>query len=182
MFQPNALIYTLFLATAFMMNACVHRSTNSNTEVTPMAVTSPRSPTIMHYTILEFQAGKTNLSTHEREKIKTLTRVAEQSGKAVSEVRVLAWADDVDVQEPKLADQRATQVRSLIKADLKSSAPVSIYDMSQDPQKFTELIREEDPKRKVTFKNTEPVSFGKGPKSSLAGNKSSKALVMIRYE
>lgn len=182
MFQMNTLIYILLMAAAFMMNACAHRSTNGNTEVTPLAVTSSASPTTTHYTVLEFQVGKTNLSAHEQEKIKTLARVAEQSGKPVSEVRILAWADELEVQEPKLAAQRATQVRSLVKADLKSSAPVAIYNMSQDPQKFTELIREEDPKRKVTFKNTEPVSFGKGPKSSLAGNKSSKAIVMIRYE
>ncbi|KYG63736.1 hypothetical protein AZI86_13000 [Bdellovibrio bacteriovorus] len=182
MFQSHPLIYTLLMAAALMMNACAHRSTHGHTEVTPIAVTSPTPTTTTHYTVLEFQVGKTHLSTHEQEKIKTLTRVAEQSGQAVSEVRILAWADDSEVQEPKLADQRATQVRSLIKADLKSSAPVSVYNMSQDPQKFTELIREEDPKRKITFKNTEPVSFGKGPKSSLAGNKSSKAIVMIRYE
>lgn len=182
MLQTKAFRDIFLIATALMMSACAHRITSDRVEVTPLAVTNPASPTTTHYTVLEFQVGKTQLTALEQEKIKNLTRAAEQSGQTVSEVRILAWADDSEIQEPKLAALRATQVRSIVKADLRSSAPVSIYNMSQEPQKFTELIQENDPKRKVTFKNTEPVSFGKGPKSSLAGNKSSKAIVMIRYE
>ena len=180
MFQKNALLYTSIVCAALMMSACAHR--NKNNDVVPIAETSPTVQTTTHYTVLEFQPGKTNLTATEQEKLKNLTRAAEQTGKAVSEVRILAWSDDLTTKEPKLAGQRATQVRSLIKADLKSSAPVAVYNMSQNPQKFTELIREQDPKRKVTFENTESTTFGNGPKSSLAGNKASKAIVLIRYE
>lgn len=168
----NYFIISPFLLAALMMSACAHRDT---TGVSP-------SQAVSHYTVLEFQVGHSSLRDTEKEKIKNLARAVEKTGKTVSEVRILAWDDEMQSREPKLVTQRASQVRAFIKEDLKSKAPLEIYDMSQDPQRFTELVLSHDPKRKTTFENTETTSFGHGPKSSLAGNKSSKAIVMVHYE
>lgn len=179
MFAHNIFKWTAALSTAFMMNACAHRTKSA--EGFSAVESAPALQKTVHYTVLDFQSGKTNLTSAEQDKIKNLSRIAEKTG-TVNEVRILAWADDLETREPKLAAERATKIRSLLKVELKSKAPVEIYNMSQNPQQFTELIQEQDAKRKVTFKNTEVASFGNGPKSSLAGNKASKAIVIIRYE
>jgi hypothetical protein len=172
-----------FWCAALMMSACTHRPiTPSPTPPTITEVAPAKAAQTAHYTVLEFEEGKIHLSASEQEKIKTLARTAQKYGRPVSEVRVLAWPDHLELKEPKLAAQRASKVRSLVKADLKYPVAIEVYDMSADPEKFNDLINEKDPKKRTTFENTETISFGKGPKSSLAGNKASKAIVMVRYE
>lgn len=185
MLQVKNLKYALFTAAVLMMSACSHQEKVADEAVVPPEVvtvpSAPRTET-SHYTVLEFATGETVLSSSEQEKIKNLSRAALRYGRPISEIRVLAWSDNLELKEPTLAAQRASQVHSLVKTDLKSKARVSVYNMSEQPQVFADLIREKDPKQKLTFENTEAPSFGKGPKSSLAGNKTSKAIVMVRYE
>ncbi len=186
MFHFKTIITAFFAAAALTMSACSHKTKAPEPTPEPLPeITAAPAATpakTAHYTVLEFAAGETTLSNLEQEKLKNLSRVAHRYGRPISEVRVLAWPDNLELKEPSLAEQRATQVRSLIRTDLKSKARVSVYNMTAQPQLFADLIREKDPKQKLTFENTEAPSFGKGPKSSLAGNKASKAIVMIRYE
>lgn len=174
----------LFVATALMMSACSHKEVRTHSQSAPPQnlSQSPREAfhQTTHYTVLEFPVGAVDLNADEKEKIKNLDRTVQRFGKPVREIQVLAWADNLEIRDNKLAAERAQLVRSLVSPQLQKR--IAVFNMSEQPEKFAELIHQKDPRHKITFENTETASFGKGPKSSLVGKKDSKAIVMVRYE
>lgn len=172
-------------AAALMTSACSHQSLRTHSELTPpqslsQAPMSEPSLSTTHYTVLEFAVGDSSLLPQEKEKIKNLDRAVQRHGKPIREVRVMAWADDVHTGDTQLASLRATTVKSFLGKAIRG--PVTLYNMTEQPEKFTELLHEKDAQRRITYENTESASFNRGPKSSLVGKKDSKAIVMVRYE
>lgn len=183
MFHKSITPLAFASAAAFMMSACSHQRVRTHSEMTPPQNLSqgPR-PTqrTTHYTVLEFAVGDSSLGPQEKKKIKNLDKAVQRHGKPVREIRVLAWSDETETRNPQLASLRASAVKSLLAGEIKG--PVVLYNMTERPEKFAELVHEKDPQHRITYENTESASFGRGPKSSLVGKKDSKAIVMVRYE
>ena len=149
-----------------------------------------RPGSTVHYTVISFKEGQTQIEPEEQQKLRTLAATAKKYGKSVDEFRVLAWADkddptqelSKDSPELAIANARALAVRKYLKEELKTRADIEVHNMARKPSSFNEVLKGDDFEIKTTFENTGAASLGDGPKSSLAGSKASKVIILVRYE
>lgn len=183
MLRKTQLLLTL---TSLALTAgCASTSQNN------MANESTVLPGTTHYTMVNFRPGTKELSKEEQSKIKQLTDVAERHGN-INEVRILAWADreypsqgqNVPERDSKLADERASTVKNLLKKDLQAEVTIDSHNMAQRPNMYSEIIQNQDYEIKTTFENTGATPAGThspGASSGLSAAKASRALVLITY-
>jgi hypothetical protein len=143
-----------------------------------------------YYTILEFDKGKSSLTDHNKEELKEFLAKAQEDGKPVNDIKILAWADKdyegegkPEKDDVKVADKRTEVIEKYLKDDLNADAGLAAYNMAKRPDRIDKFLHSEDSRVKKVFEKTGslPTDEG-GDLSSLLEAKASKALIMVDYE
>lgn len=143
-----------------------------------------------HYTALEFDRGRSTLSDANKFNLNKLTQRVSRTGKEISEIKILAWADreypsrkneKVKTQEIILANERAKATRKFILRELETKEPIDVFNMAKRPEPIDEIRKSEEFRVKEDFANS-GVSGTRLPSGETSYTKAGKVLVIIDYK
>ncbi len=141
-------------------------------------------------TTLVFPNGKATLSSEHKHFIRQLLKKAEQSSRPISEIKILAWADEeypeyeeirTSPRAVSLAAARNLSIRDYLVLDLGESRDIDTYNMAQRPALISKLFRDDDFLIKDAFEAS-GATASRLPDGRTSYTKSAKALVIIDYE
>ncbi len=143
-----------------------------------------------HYTTVDFDKGKSSLSQASKEHLKDLASRAHKKGKAIEEIKILAWSDKEYPDKVKgkastgdiiLASERAQKIKSYLEDDLKESDDIDSFNMAKRPDLVSKLFRDDEYDVKTAFEQSGATGT-RLDNGSVSYTKASKALVIIDYE
>lgn len=182
--QQTFLSLALALITLFFSFSCTHRTSGGS--ATPEAEVAGVGD---DYVALEFSQGSSSLTEPNQRELNKLALKAQQDGREISDIKILAWADkeyaeSVQRGSPRdviLARERANSIKEFLQDELHTQSGIEAFNMAKKPNLLSELTKGEDWKLKEAFKEDQ-ASVSRLPSGSYSYTKASKALVIIDYK
>lgn len=183
--KTNITILSVFLISF----SCAHRSPEKRAAVVKRDLAQEafeRSP----YTAVEFPKGKSDLTEMNKKYLRDFARKAEQSGREIEEIKVLAWSDkeypgetksQATVKDVILANARANTIREYIRKDLNTRSEIDVFNMAKKPDLFSSLTQGQDYRVKEDIEQS-GVSATRLPSGQTSYTKAGKVLVIIDYK
>lgn len=142
-----------------------------------------------YYAVLEFDKGSQRLTSESKRDLKEFVMSAQQEGKTIDDIKILAWADKeypaketrLSDRDVKMANERTKAIEKYLKDDLRTDGNYATYNMAKRPNKVSEFFRGDDYKTKRIFEKAGAAPAGT-QMTSFMNSKASKALIMIDYE
>lgn len=137
----------------------------------------------VHYSTLSFEKGEARLGADDKRALNELAVLAERDGRAISRIRVLAWADRESPRrkDAKLAEKRGELVKEYLVEELHSGTPVKVFNMAKSPGPVSRALGTEDWQVKEAYRRS-GASSAVLPDGQTSYTKASKALVIIDFE
>lgn len=143
-----------------------------------------------HYTAVQFDQGKSKLSDANKKYLNELARKAARTGREISEIKILAWADreypgkkneKAKTREVILANERATVIREFLREDLRTNEPIDVFNMAKKPGLLDQITKDEEYRVKQDVAQS-GVSATRLPSGETSYTKAGKVLVIIDYK
>jgi hypothetical protein len=142
-----------------------------------------------YYAVLEFKKGTQRLSDASKRELKEFIASAQREGKAIDDIKILAWADKeypakdtkLPSRDVKIANARSEAIEKYLKDDLNTDGNYATYNMAKRPNKVSEFFRGDDYKTKKIFERSGAAPAGT-TMTAFMNSKASKALIMVDYE
>ncbi len=142
-----------------------------------------------HYTALQFERGRSILTTENKNILNELAKKASRTGREIEEIKILAWADreysndknKVKTRDVILANERASVIRDFMKKDLSASNEIDIFNMAKKPGPIDQLVKNEEYRIKEDIAGS-GVSSTRLPSGEVSYTKAGKVVVIIDYK
>lgn len=175
------------ILSSLMYFGCSHREPEKNIESKGIAKDGMEGS---HYTALQFERGRSVLTDANKKYLNELARKASRTGREISEIKVLAWADReypgkknerAKTREVILANERANVIREFLREDLRTNEPIDVFNMAKKPGLLDQLTRDEEYRVKQDVAQS-GVSATRLPSGETSYTKAGKVLVIIDYK
>lgn len=142
-----------------------------------------------HYTALDFDQGRSDLNDANKSDLNKLAQRALRTGRDVSEIKILAWADReypgrknerVKTRDIILANERARVTREFIRQDLRSKESIDVFNMAKKPGPIDKITKNEEFQVKEDIARS-GVSGTRLASGDTSYTKAGKVLVIIEY-
>lgn len=179
-----SLVISLFL---FTLAGCSHRAAEERAPAKGIAEEGLEGS---HYTAVQFSRGRSVLTDDNKRFLNELARKANRTGKEISEIKILAWADReypgrknerAKTRDVILANERANVIRQFIRDDLKSREPIDVFNMAKKPGLLDQITKDEEYRVKQDVAQS-GVSATRLPSGETSYTKAGKVLVIIDYK
>lgn len=143
-----------------------------------------------HYTALQFDRGRSVLNDANKKYLNELARKASRTGREISEIKILAWADreypgrkneKVKTRDVILANERANVIREFIRDDLHTNEPIDVFNMAKKPGVIDQITKDEEFRVKEDVASS-GVSGTRLPSGETSYTKAGKVIVIIDYK
>jgi len=143
-----------------------------------------------HYTALQFDRGRSVLNDANKKYLNELARKASRTGREISEIKILAWADreypgrkneKLKTRDVILANERAKVIREFIRDDLHSHEPIDVFNMAKKPGVLDQMTKGEEFRVKEDIARS-GVTATRLPSGETSYTKAGKVLVIIDYK
>ncbi len=180
-------ITLVILFTFLTIIACSHKADDKRASAKGIAQDGVEGS---HYTALQFQRGRSVLTEANKKFLNELARKASRTGKEISEIKILAWADreypGKKNEKPRtrdviLANERANVIREFIREDLRTREPIDVFNMAKKPGLLDQITKDEEYRVKQDVAQS-GVSATRLPSGETSYTKAGKVLVIIDYK
>lgn len=175
------------LLSSLLFSACTHRTPEERAPAKGIAEDGKEGS---HYTALQFARGRSVLTDANKKYLNALARKASRTGREISEIKILAWADreypDRKNEKAKtrdiiLANERANVIREFIRDDLHTAEPIDVFNMAKKPGLLDQITKDEEFRVKQDVAQS-GVSATRLPSGETSYTKAGKVLVIIDYK
>lgn len=139
---------------------------------------------------LEFTPHESDLSELSKGHLKELVTRAQEDGRAIEQIKILAWADQ-EYPEPSrekahpeqviLARERAQVIKEYLTEDLETEASFDAYNMAKRPGLFSQLVKGDEYELKKAVEEIGPTATTLDD-GSVSYSQASRAVVIIDYK
>lgn len=143
-----------------------------------------------HYATIEFEKGSSKLTPISQQNLNALAARANQDGREIEEIKVLAWADkeypekvdkNPNTKDVILAKERAKSIESYLEEDLHNGTEIESFNMAKRPNLLSKLVKGDDYAVKEAFERSGATST-KLDDGSTSYSKASRAIVIIDFD
>jgi hypothetical protein len=176
----------VILFSSLMISACSHRAETR----APAKGIAEEGMEGSHYTALQFARGRSVLTEANKKFLNELARKASRTGREISEIKILAWADreypgkkneKAKTRDVILANERAKVIREFIREDLRTVEPIDVFNMAKKPGLLDQITKDEEFRVKQDVAQS-GVSATRLPSGETSFTKAGKVLVIIDYK
>lgn len=180
-------ITQVLLLSSFLVASCSHREPESRADAKGIAQEGMEGS---HYAALQFPRGRSVLTEANKKYLNDLARKASRTGREISEIKILAWADreypgrkneKAKTRDVILANERASAIREFIREDLHTNEPIDVFNMAKKPGLVAQLTKGEEYRIKQDVAQS-GVSATRLPSGETSYTKAGKVLVIIDYK
>jgi hypothetical protein len=180
-------ITLVIILSSFMIAGCSHRAAETRGSAEGIAQEGMEGS---HYTALQFSRGRSVLTDANKKYLNELARKATRTGREISEIKILAWADreypgkkneKAKTRDVILANERANVIREFIRDDLKTREPIDVFNMAKKPGILDQITKDEEYRVKQDVAQS-GVSATRLPSGETSYTKAGKVLVIIDYK
>lgn len=177
---------SIFLLLSLGLSSCSHKEEKKNA---PEGI-AQEGMEGSHYTALQFDRGRSVLNDANKKYLNELARKASRTGREISEIKILAWADreypgrkneKAKTRDVILANERAKVIREFIRDDLNTNEPIDVFNMAKKPGLIDQITKDEEYLVKQDIARS-GVSATRLPSGETSYTKAGKVLVIIDYK